>query len=87
MTTLISSCATTDGRVIAAAEAQGRVDAGVRMAALPADCRNLEAHAALKTGDELRATLVRERAALDRQNARTGRCADFYDDQRARLAQ
>jgi hypothetical protein len=52
----------------------------------PDDCRLQEAHAALTAGTELRAVLVRERAALDRQNARGRRCVGFYDDVRDRLA-
>lgn len=54
--------------------------AGVHLPAWPDDCRLQEAHADLAAGAELRAVLVRERAALDRQNARGGRCAGFYDD-------
>jgi len=51
----------------------------------PAECRKPEAHASIRVGDELRAVLVRERAALDRSNAKQKRCADFYDDLLRRL--
>lgn len=76
----ISSCATTEQRLIKAGEVKGKVEAGVNLPDQPADCRVQEEHAALKAGDEVRSVLVRERSALDRQNSRTDRCADFYDD-------
>ena len=63
-----------------AAETQGRLKSGVILPDWPADCRAKEAHATVSMGDELRAVLKREQAALDRQNARTGRCGDFYDN-------
>jgi hypothetical protein len=46
----------------------------------------MEAHAELTAGSEVRSVLIRERGALDRQNARTGRCVGFYDDVRDRFA-
>jgi hypothetical protein len=67
------------------ATTEGRIAAGVKLADLPADCRATEAHADLTAGVEVRSVLIRERGALDRQNARAGRCASFYDDQRSRL--
>lgn len=45
-----------------------------------------EPHAAVSVGIELRSVLVRERQALDRQNARTGRCGTFYEDVKSRYA-
>nr|WP_081593561.1 hypothetical protein [Rhizobium mesoamericanum] len=74
----ISSC-TTD-RLKKSATVQGKIAAGINLPAWPDDCRELEAHASVDVGSELRSVLVRERSALDRQNARTGRCAAFYDD-------
>lgn len=52
---------------------------------LPDDCRQTEEHAELTAGAEVRSVLIRERGALDQQNARTGRCAGFYDDTKSRL--
>ncbi|WP_369522266.1 hypothetical protein [Brucella anthropi] len=46
----------------------------------PEDCRRKEAHAPLVEGQEKLSILKREREALDRQNARTDRCAGFYDE-------
>jgi ribosomal protein L14 len=85
MLTLISSCATTDSQVIAAATVKGRADAKVKLGDLPADCLKREPHADVKTGDEFRAVLVRERGATDRANDRVTRCAGFYNDQKHRL--
>ncbi|WP_349506742.1 hypothetical protein [Agrobacterium tomkonis] len=53
---------------------------------LPDDCRVKEAHAAVTESAEVRSILIRERAALDRQNTRTDRCAGFYDETRTRFA-
>jgi hypothetical protein len=64
----------------------GQVAAGVTLPSWPAECRIAEPHASIHTGDELRALLKRERAALDRANARQKRCAEFYDDLIARMA-
>lgn len=52
---------------------------------LPGDCRVKEPHAPLTLGNEALIILDRERGALDRQNARTGRCAGFYDDVKSRF--
>jgi hypothetical protein len=74
-----SSCSLTDS-LNNAAETQAQIRAGIILPDWPADCRAKEPHAAVSMGDELRAVLRREQAALDRQNARTGRCGDFYDN-------
>lgn len=79
MTTILSSCAA-DRKLIAAAETQGRAAAGTNLPDYPEDCRRKEAHAPLVEGQEKLSILKREREALDRQNARTDRCAGFYDE-------
>lgn len=53
--------------------------------AWPNDCRALEAHAALKEGDEVRSVLIRERGQLDKANARVGRCSGFYDNLKSKM--
>nr|WP_245411714.1 hypothetical protein [Phyllobacterium leguminum] len=58
---------------------QGQSQARVTLPPLPTDCHVRETHAPLTIGAEVLSILKRERQALDRQNARTGRCADFYD--------
>jgi len=75
----LASC-TTSQRLTAAASTKGRIEAGVMLPELVADCRIEEPHAALAAGSELRSVLIRERSALDRANGRVTRCAGFYDD-------
>ena len=67
------------------AVAKGEVDAGTNLPDQPDDCRKKESHAELLAGAEVRSILIRERAALDRQNARTDRCTEFYDDVKQRF--
>ncbi|MBX5082180.1 hypothetical protein HJB56_05190 [Rhizobium lentis] len=80
----ISSCATE--RLKDAATTQGQVRAPIALPVYPDDCRKKEPHADVAVGAELRSVLIRERAALDRQNARMGRCAAFFDDVKSRYA-
>lgn len=75
---ILSSCAS-DRLLQEAAEQAGQAQAQRQLPAYPDDCRTKEAHAPLTDGVEIRSVLKRERQALDRQNARTDRCADFYD--------
>ena len=85
MMMICASCSSVEKRLTAAATIKGEAEAGVNLPNQPDDCRKQEPHAALTAGAEARSVLIRERAALDRQNARTGRCSEFYDDVRARL--
>lgn len=80
-----ASCSTAERRLTSAASELGRSRARVTLPDLPEDCRKQELHAALVEGGEARSILLRERGALDRQNARAGRCAAFYDDAKGRL--
>lgn len=75
----LSSCAS-DKLLQASAERQGQSQARTQLPDYPDDCRLKEGHAPLVDGAEIRSILKRERQALDRQNARTDRCAGFYDD-------
>ncbi len=75
---ILSSCAS-DRLLQDAAQQAGRAQAGRQLPAYPDDCRKKEDHAPLIDGVEARSVLKRERQALDRQNARADRCADFYD--------
>lgn len=79
-----SSCTST--RLKNAATTQGQIQARINLPEYPSDCRTKEPHAAISVGDEVRSVLKRERAALDRQNTRTDRCAAFYEDTKSRLA-
>lgn len=76
----ISSCASLEAILRGHAREKGIAAARVTLPELPADCRVKEPHAPVTVGSEARSIIKRERAALNRQNARTGRCAAFYDD-------
>jgi hypothetical protein len=82
MMLIASGCSLTD-RLEKASSEKGVIAAGTNLPRLPDDCRKKEPHAAVRVGDELRSVLVRERVALDRANARSGRCALFYNDTKA----
>ena len=75
----VAGCSLSE-RMNAAAESKGQAQAIVPLPDYPEDCRKKEAHAALPDNGELASAHRRERGALDRQNARTDRCAYFYDD-------
>lgn len=79
LATTISGCSTLNKQLKTAATETGRAQARVTLPQYPEDCRKMEAHAALVVGSEVRSILKRERGALNRQNARTDRCAAFYD--------
>lgn len=70
--------------MMASADTRGRAEARVTLPDLPEDCRKREPHR-IRAGDEAITALKRERRALDRANARVGRCATFYDDTKTRL--
>lgn len=76
---ILSSCAS-DKLLQEAAVQKGQAQARVTLPAYPDDCRQKEAHAPLIIGAEIRSILRRERQALAKQNARTDRCAGFYDE-------
>lgn len=57
-----------------------RADAQTQIV-LPADCRKIETSGA-KKGDRLDEAWVRAEMALDRQNKRVMRCADWYEGTR-----
>lgn len=69
-----SGCGSLDARLDAAAVERGRQAAGMPDLRPPEDCARTEPHATIVVGAEVRSVLKRERAALDRQNARTQRC-------------
>lgn len=79
MTLTGASCSTLEGRLSAAAKAEGEARVSRNLPDWPDDCRTREPHAAVPVGAEVLSVLKRERSALDRQNSRTDRCAGFYD--------
>nr|WP_132534968.1 hypothetical protein [Rhizobium sp. PP-F2F-G48] len=70
-------------RINTAGQTTGKAKAGIDIPDQPDDCRKLEPHAPVTVGVELRSVLRRERGALDRANARVGRCAADRDNLRA----
>jgi len=60
--------------------------AAARLPDLPADCRRREA-SGIAVGDRLDVALLKSERALGRANARTARCAAFYDDLSGRGAE
>ena len=81
-----TSCGGLESRLAEAAGAKGKFDAGIEIPPQPADCEKTEPHAPIGEGMEARAALRRERAALDRQNARGARCWQHNENVRARFA-
>ena len=81
----LSGCAGLDRFMKQAAQDSGRAAARVNLDRLPDDCRQTEAHAPLIEGQDPIIPLDIERDALDRQNARTLRCAAHDDARRERL--
>nr|WP_246663844.1 hypothetical protein [Phyllobacterium sp. SYP-B3895] len=63
-----------------AATVQGEAQVDRNLPAWPDDCRKVEPHASVVVGAEALSGWKRERQALDRANARVGRCAVFYDN-------
>jgi hypothetical protein len=68
-----TSCSSLEGRLDAASQQRGQAQARVTLPDAPAELRKQEAHAAIAEGMEALSVLKRERAALDRANARIGR--------------
>lgn len=62
-----------------AAEAKGKVEAGLTLPDFPDDCRVKEPYAARQIDDEARVVIRRADRALDRANDRGARCVEFYD--------
>lgn len=90
----LAGCATTDGRVKAAARTTaeaGQVGEAIRVASdlppLPEDCRRHE-RTGVKRGDRLDVATLKGDQAVGRGNDRIDRCAAWFDDQRkARTSQ
>ena len=74
MMTILAGCGANRALFDAAGDI-GTVNAGVSLADQPAGCSIDTPHAALRKGEEVRATLKRERAQL---NVANGKRADCY---------
>ena len=81
----LTGCAGIDGRIERSAKTQGELEATKALPNLPPDCRQIS-RSGVHLGDRLDTALLKTDAALARQNARTGRCADWYDEIKAGFA-
>lgn len=82
----LAACGQTDlERIDAAAQAVGEARAADVWPELPADCRRTS-RSGIQQGDRLDVAVLKADEALARQNARTVRCAGWYDQQRADAA-
>lgn len=83
----MTACGQTESaRIQAAGEAVGEARAEQVLPDLPEDCRRLS-YSGVREGDRLDVAVLKADAALSRQNARTTRCADWYDQLQAGLQQ
>lgn len=81
------ACGQTDiARIQAAGKAVGEARAEQVLPDLPEDCRR-QSYSGVGKGDRLDVAVLKADAALARQNARTTRCADWYDQLQAGLQQ
>lgn len=81
----LNACGQTDiARIQAAGEAVGEARAEQVLPDLPEDCRRLS-YSGVRAGDRLDVAVLKADGALARQNARTTRCADWYDQLQAGL--
>lgn len=77
-----AACSQTDlARVQSAGQDVGEARAADVWRNLPDDCRRLS-RSGVRAGDRLDVAVLKADAALSRQNARTLRCAEWYDGQR-----
>lgn len=82
-----AACAQTESaRVQAAGEAVGEARAAAVWPVYPDDCRRTS-RGGISEGDRLDVAVLKMDEALARQNARTRRCADWYDQQRPDVVQ
>ena len=79
-----AGCAQTEARLEAVGAAHGARVAERTVPPFPEDCRALS-RAGVQRGDRLDVALLKVDRALMRQNMRTTRCAQWYDQLRAGL--
>lgn len=86
LTIISTSCSRVPASLVRSAEIAGRVDAGVKMADLPAYCRQWIAHAEVRPGLTIPGILKREQAQVDLANVVIQECAKLYLEEQARLS-
>jgi len=79
-----AACDQTEARLDAVGADRGARAAERTLPPLPEDCRALS-RAGVQEGDRLDVALLKIDRALTRQNMRTTRCAEWYDQLRAGL--
>lgn len=84
MVTFCAACDQTEARLEVVGADRGARAAERTLPALPEDCRALS-RAGVQEGDRLDVALLKIDRALTRQNMRTTRCAEWYDQLRAGL--
>lgn len=81
----MNGCATTESRLIAAADTKGRVEARIALPDLPADCRRHMTRVTPAAGDKARWIEARWEASADTVDRQIDNCAAFNDDVKARF--
>ena len=74
----LTGCATANRQATDAARAAGELEATKRLPEYPADCRRTS-RSGVRSAERLDVALIRTDQALTQQNARTRRCAQWYD--------
>lgn len=83
--TTISGCATTEGRIISAAEVKGKAEAKTTIADLPPECRKHMERVSPQAGDKARWLQARWEANADAIDHQVDDCAAFHDDFKTRM--
>lgn len=83
--TMTSGCATTEGRLVAAAETRGRAEATIQVPDLPAECRRHMQRVTPQAGDKARWLQARWEANADSVDRQIDDCAAFHDDYKHRI--
>lgn len=78
MTLLLTGCQTAEQLALKSAAKAGEIEASKELPDYPDHCRTT-ARSGVQKGDRLDVALLRTENALNRQNGRTRRCADWYD--------
>ena len=79
-----TACAQTEKRLEAVGSKRGLRAAERTLPQLPMDCRGIS-RADVQEGDRLDVALLKTDRALSRQNGRSTRCSEWYDQLRAGL--
>nr|WP_236775622.1 hypothetical protein [Agrobacterium tumefaciens] len=84
-TLILNGCVSTEGRLVKAAEAQGRAAADISLPDLPAECRKHIGRVIPQSGQKVRWTQKRWEFSADATDRQIDDCAAFYDDTKNRF--